>query len=481
MSQQGTPTPRADAVTDSVRRFLDEDSVHIESALVALSGGPDSVALLHASCAAYAERGVVVRACWVDHAIRPEAELVEEREFVEGLCAGLGAGLVVESAERGRILADAKAAGGVEAAARNFRYEALERARARARCDVILTGHNSDDFLETMIMRFCSGSGIAGLRGIPAASGRVRRPLLGVTKADILAYLGSMGLSYRTDSTNASDDYLRNRVRHDIVPALLSVFPSLRASLCTLARKASLDEEALDGFADALAAGGPDLGLDGAAFDAAPIAVRTRALYGLCASLGPDRLPWRLVLAAASVEKPRGRLASGAGVEFVRDGDLIRARAAEGAHGSRTAAEEALCSDSTARGFGFLARGTGEYRIGKAGACRIYSADGPEGLRADSFSWPVWVRSRRTGDAVRTRGGYKTLDSLAAELGIPAALRDEIPVIEDADGIVAFLASRFGGRDAYRRNDALPVVPAGGYLIFDVDLKGVSLTDAIRR
>jgi len=416
-----------------------------------------------------------VTACWVDHAIRPEAELAEERAFVEGLCSRLGVNLVVEGAARGQIEAAAKASGGVEAAARDFRYGALERARARTRCDVVLTGHNADDFIETMVMRFCSGSGTAGLRGIPATSGRVHRPLLGVSKADILAYLDAMGLSYRMDSTNASDDYLRNRVRHDVVPSLLSVFPSLGASLRTVAAKAGLDEDALAGSAESLAADGPatgrDRALDGAAFDAAPVAVRTRALYGLCGPLGTDRLPWRLVLAAASSSKARGRLASGAGVEFVRDGGLIRAASAGGAP----------APDPVARGFGFLARGTGDYRIGKAGACRIYSAEGPGGLRADSFSWPVWVRSRRAGDALRTRGGNKMIDSLAAELGIPAAKRDDIPIIEDVDGIVAFLASRVGGRDVYRRNDALSGVPAPGYLVFDMDLKGVSLTDAIRR
>jgi len=73
------------------------------------------------------------------------------------------------------------------------------------------------------------------------------------------------------------------------------------------------------------------------------------------------------------------------------------------------------------------------------------------------------------------------LDSLAPQLGIPAAKPDDIPIIEDVDGIVAFLASRVGGRDVYRRNDALSGVPAPGYLVFDMDLKGVSLTDAIRR
>jgi len=476
--------------------------------LVALSGGPDSVALLQGAVSALRPLGVEVSACWVDHAIRPVAELAAERSFVEGLCAELRVDLLVERAARGEIERTAPSLGGVEAAARRFRYDALERARAASSCDVVLTGHNSDDQVETMIMRFCTGSGAAGLRGIPAATGFVRRPLLGVTRAEILSYLDSEGRSFREDSTNGTDEYLRNRVRHNVVPILAETFPSLRSALETSSGKARIDEDALEGYVDGLfgaGASGPRApgdplpaetlpgdplpgetlpgetlpGIGASAFFAAPLAVRIRALYRLCTHSvpGSGRLPWRLALAAASSEKRSGRLASGAGVDFTVDDGRVLALPAGGSHGSRPRGADAAGPGFS--GFGFLARGPGDYRIGKGLLCRIYLSDRPEGIRIDAFSWPLWIRSRRAGDELRTGCGRKMVDSLLSELGVPASLRDAVPIVEDSEGIVAVCASAHGARDAYRRNDGLAPVPATGFLV--LEMKGAAHTDAIRR
>lgn len=449
--------------------------------LVALSGGPDSVALLVSSVTEAVPRSVIVVACWVDHGIRPVEELVSERNFVQGLCADLGVDLIVETVDRGAIARAAGREGGVEAAARRFRYDALERARDASACDVILTGHTNDDFLETMVMRFCSGAGTAGLRGIPPSSGRVERPLLGVTKAGVLAYLESLGQSFRVDSTNESDDYLRNKVRHDVLPALLSVFPSLRTTLSTVAAKARLDEAALSSLAEELLVTGAseERAVDAAAFDGAPLAVRTRALYRLSGSSSAERLPWRLVLAAASSKKTSGRLASGAGFQFIRDGGRIVVASAHGSHRSSALAVQTDSGGAAVAGFSVLASGAGEYRIGKAGTCTIYSAGQTRGLRLDSFSWPLWIRSRRAGDSIQTCGGLKMVDSLASELRIAISRRDALPVVEDIDGIVAVLGSWCGSRDVYRRNDSLATIPATGFLV--IDLKGATFTDAVRR
>jgi tRNA(Ile)-lysidine synthase len=459
--------------------------------LVALSGGPDSVALLvstvtEAEKGSIGVRGIGVIACWVDHGIRPVEELESERHFVQALCARLGVELVMQTVARGEIALAAMAEGGVEAAARRFRYQALERACDAAGCDIILTGHTSDDFLETMVMRFCSGAGTAGLRGIPPATGRVERPLLAVTKAGVLAYLESRGQPFCVDSTNTTDDYLRNRVRHDVLPVLLSIFPSLRTSLSTVAAKARLDEAALADLtgelfasSDALSGELEDYSLGAKAFDAAPPAVRTRALYQLCNSYGAQRLPWRLVLAAATSKKKSGRLASGAGLQFKRDANRIMVEPASGSHHSRSDQDETGIAGSAYSGFSILASGTGEYRIGKAGTCTIYSAGQTRGLRLDSFSWPLWIRSRRAGDSIQTCGGLKMVDSLASELRVPVLDRGLLAVVEDVNGIVAILGSWCGRMDVYRRNDGLAEVLAPGFLV--IDLKGATFTDAVRQ
>lgn len=483
MNRVGQQESRASTVQAAVRAFLAREPKRLGAVLVALSGGPDSVALLHATAIVAGASGVSVTACWVDHAIRPEAELAAERAFVEGLCDGLGAPLIVERVPRGAVEAAAKAEGGIEAAARRFRYEALERARLASSSDVVLTGHNADDRVETLLMRFCSGSGAAGLRGIPAESGRIARPLLGLAKADILAYLDAAGLDYRVDSTNDSDDYLRNRVRHRLVPVAMDVFPSLRASLATAAEKASLDEEALSALAGALFGldgdGGRAGWLDADRYDAAPEAVRIRALYALAMPLfdgaGATRLPWRLVRAAAASGKDDGVLASGAGVLFSRSGGRIEARPALGSHRSRPVGPAVPESP----GFSLIAPGPGSFRIGKAGECTIYSTGRAPGLRADAFAWPICVRSRRPGDRLAARGGAKRVDAILSELGLGGAARDAVPVVEDASGIVAVLASNAGLRDVYRLNDALAGDPVGGYLV--LELKGAMNIDAVRR
>jgi len=309
----------------------------------------------------------------------------------------------------------------------------------------------------------------------------VARPLLGVTKVSIFEYLRLHELAYRMDSTNESDEYLRNKVRHAALPTLHAIFPSLRASLSTVAEKASLDEVALQGYAELMLARNAEHGLfvKTDAFDAAPLAVRTRALYRLCDALGQDRVPWRLVSAAAASDRASGRLASGAGVDFIREDGRVCAMPAGGSHGSRSIREDAATQGAGACGFSVLAESSGDYRIGKAGICRIYLSAQPGGLRADSFSWPLWIRSRRSGDAIRTKGGLKMVDALASEFGVAVSRRDELPIVEDSDGIVAVLAAALGGKDVYRRNDSLACVPATGFLVFD--LKGVAFNDAVQR
>lgn len=480
----------------SVRRFLAQKTCKARRILVALSGGSDSVALLEATHAESRPLGIEVSACWVDHGMRPVDEIAAEKDFVVSVCLDLGVVLLVKTALRGQIEAAAKTDGGIESAARRFRYDALEKARVESGSDIVLTGHTADDFVETMVMRLCSGSGAAGLRGIPAVSGFIHRPLLSVSKAEVLLYLESIGRGYRTDSTNATHEYLRNRVRHIVLPALYSVFPSLDTSLATLSQKAGLDEAALQDMADSLVQRShhsesdtnehdPNVPsqastyIDAVRFDSSPLAIRTRALYSMCPSSTKDRIPWRLILAAASADKATGRLASGAGLEFVKEDGRVLVRRLEDSNGSGSANDDRGTRQIGHSGYSLITEGLGTYRIGKTGVCRIYSNSYPPGLRLDAFSWPLCIRSRRSGDGIAIKGGHKSLDALASEQRIAPFRRDSVIVLEDSDGIVAVLSSACGGRDTYRHNDSLQGIEAPGYLV--LEMKGVSLHDAIRR
>lgn len=206
------------------------------SVLIALSGGPDSVCLALLINAVRASFKLRVAAAYVDHGLRAQARA--DGTWVKRFCAEHGIPLHIARA-RVRERA-AKASESIEEAARQARYEALNRIALRNGCSIIATGHTADDQAETVLMRLASGSGLWGLSGIPASriQGGVRlvRPLLGLSKQEILAGLKRAGVRYRADRSNRSPRYLRNRIRHEALPLLTDrINPRVREHLSDLA------------------------------------------------------------------------------------------------------------------------------------------------------------------------------------------------------------------------------------------------------
>ena len=159
--------------------------------LCALSGGADSVCLLHLLTKAARERELTVFAAHCEHGLRGE-ESLRDMDFVRALCDSLSVPLTVKRVD---VPAYAAANGlGTEEAARQLRYAFLEESADALGCDRIATAHNAGDRSETMLMNLCRGSGAAGLRGIPRQRGRIVRPLLDAERREILAYLAENGL-----------------------------------------------------------------------------------------------------------------------------------------------------------------------------------------------------------------------------------------------------------------------------------------------
>jgi tRNA(Ile)-lysidine synthase len=300
-----------------------------------------------------------------------------------------------------------------------------------------LLAHTGDDQAETVIMRLFGGAGAAGLRGIPVENGPFLRPFLGLAKSQLLEYLMGRGIPFSTDSTNASDDFLRNRVRSKLVPALDASFPGWRGGIAGTTLSAALDEEALSAAADRIAFSARSDGrLEAAAAGLleAPAAVAARAVVRAAgALLGRERFPWRLALAA---------------LEALRSGESA-CYSGGGLRLERSAGAVSLGLDFPT-GRGYFVRIDGPCRK-SAGSLRVSAAwtSGP-GIRADSFRFPLVVRSRRPGDAIASKGGSKRLDELLSEWAVPRSDRGRVPIVEDSDGIVAVLASRLGGKDRYR-------------------------------
>jgi tRNA(Ile)-lysidine synthase len=181
--------------------------------LLAVSGGPDSMALLHGLLAVRGRLSLRLEVAHFDHGLRAEsgreADWVRERVRAAGLPFHL---------RRSRELSALRA--GVQAAAREWRRAELHRLHAALQARAIATGHQRDDHLETLLLKLLRGAHIAGLRGMDWREGPYIRPLLGVSRADVLAYLRGRGLEWLEDPSNASPKYRRNRVRNELLPLL---------------------------------------------------------------------------------------------------------------------------------------------------------------------------------------------------------------------------------------------------------------------
>jgi len=203
-----------------------------ERLLVAVSGGPDSTALLHGLAKVAQRLGISLGAACVDHRLRSESA-AEARE-VQRRCRELGIACEILDVDVGSAR---KAHVSTQEAARNARLAALESAAVRLGCTKIALGHTADDQAETVLFRIVRGTGLAGLAGIPYQRGPFVRPLLDVRRSEILAFLAKRKIDFVSDPSNANRRYARSRIRHDVLPMLARENPRVVDALLALARE----------------------------------------------------------------------------------------------------------------------------------------------------------------------------------------------------------------------------------------------------
>ena len=220
------------AVIDPVARCLATiTDLRGKRILVAVSGGADSVALLHALLAMRRKFHFELAAAHLNHGLRA-AESDRDEAFVRALCASTGIVLTVECAQGLQ-----KARSNLEARARAARHAFLRATAERIGADYIAVGHQADDQAETVMLRLLRGAGVTGLGAMAeSGAGNIIRPLLPVRRSAILAYLHAIGAAFVEDSTNASLKHDRNRVRHRLIPLLEREYaPGLTGRLVELA------------------------------------------------------------------------------------------------------------------------------------------------------------------------------------------------------------------------------------------------------
>lgn len=398
---------------------------------VALSGGTDSVALLAILRELSGPLGITLRAAHFHHGLRG-AEADRDETFCRELCERLQIPFV-----SGRGDAAAYAAGtkkSLEEAARDLRYAFLEEVSP----GLIATAHNADDNAETVLLHLLRGTGPRGLGGIPPVRGRIVRPVLCLTRAELRAELEERGLPHVEDSTNASDDCLRNRLRHRVMPLLLQENPKLPAAL---ARTAAM-LRAEDGYLSRLASEAERDCRAGEGYSCAGLlaldpVLRRRILTAKLRELGLEDPSAVYVEALETLlaAGPSARLDLPGGHTARREYDLLLFTPLPPRQESWDLPLNVpgitelpgdlgriLCSVTKNSNFGQKNLTTFPLK------CDMISSGG------------LCVRTRRPGDRLSLSGGAKTLKDLMIDRKIPAARRDLVPVlILDGRPAAAFL------------------------------------------
>ena len=408
--------------------------------IAAVSGGADSVVLLHALHGLCGRLDMELVAAHLDHGLRGE-EGKEDAAFVMDYAALLGLPCV---AERANVAAYCrKNCCSIEQGAREVRYGFLRRVLRDQDADAVATGHTANDQAETVLMRLLRGSGSSGLSAIrPVRDGWIIRPLLDVTADEIAAYARKHGLSYQTDRTNEDQDVLRNRIRRHLVPLLQREYnPHIVQGLARLADVTRGEAEYLDAKAAAFLADharledGKILRVDLDAWGNAAPALQRVLVRTLVRTLGgnEERLRFDQVEDARAWigRGPVGRIQElPCGIRLERrKSELVLCRGLLTPFRLNLEVPGSVEVPGTNLSI-HVAEGSAETAPGATAHRAVF--DAAEVRR------PWTVRSRERGDRMTPFGlaGHKSLKKLFNEWDVPRLLRDRVPVVTDGTQIL---------------------------------------------
>ncbi len=416
-----------------------------ELVVIAVSGGPDSVALLHLLVRLSTIMGFRVHAAHFDHGLRG-AESAEDASFVRDLAEMWAVPVTVGYATAGTITVRGR---GLQAAARDARYAFLNRMADEAKARWVATAHTADDQAETVIMRWVRGSGLAGLGGIPVVRSPYIRPLLRVPRCEIESYLSEIGVTPRRDPSNHDHRFLRVAVRDTVLPALRALNPRVvetigRTAVLAMEDAAWLErcaEEHLVRLVSAAGDGWIELTrTDVACLD--PV-FRRRVIRRALARLQDSAigLSFDVVesISCRVASSRRGRLAIGLGLaaEF----GAAQLRFAVESTGSRATSEPVILPWEGARelpewGIGLT---VGMHAVGESSLAPHEAAFDIERLPG-----MLAVRGRRPGDAFYPEGmrGRKRLQDFFIDARVPRWRRDTVPLLVAGDELIWVIGAR---------------------------------------
>lgn len=385
-------------------RMLD----NCENVTVAISGGADSVCLLFCMLALREKYGYSLSAVHINHNLRAE-ESNRDEEFVKALCHRLSVPLAAFSVD---VYTQSQKTGeSTELAARNLRYAAFKKHNI----GLTATAHTADDNLETALYNMSRGTGIRGIAGIPPKRDIFIRPLIFCTRSDIEEYLQSIGETFVTDSSNMTDEYTRNFIRHNVVPLLQKINPAVSRSVGKMCENLREDEDFLSHTARKIYM----ICLRDGALDTAILKMQHPAIF--------KRIIWMYIYENFGIKLDSLHL------------NLCAKLVHKGGRTGISQNKTVFCDENR-----FYAEKQNEVSfVTKMSEIsredfKINNLLLKNGIDCDKIKGSLVVRVRTEGDFIRLsgRGCTKTLKKLMSEMKIPPHLRKVWPIASDDEGVV---------------------------------------------
>ena len=423
--------------------------------LVGFSGGADSSALLLMLKAYSEQSGAKIYAAHLNHGIRGK-EADRDEQFCKDFSASLGIEFFSVKLD---IPTMAKESGeSVESEARNARYNFFNKIMLENSIPILATAHNADDNLETVIFNLTRGAGLSGLCGIPSSrptdNGVVIRPILEMEKKDIIAFCNEHNISYVTDSTNAVNDYTRNKIRNQIIPLLKEINSGVIKNTSRATEALKNDSLCLQSIAsDFIKQFSDDNSIELETLCNAPASIVNRALIGIYAKISSGKtLEATHVTAIKELAKkgiPHSSVSLPAGIEAKIENSRLCFALAE---------QNTECADFN------IALKDGINTIDGANidifvniepySKNIYKKSILLSIQSAKINGALVARSRQAGDKILLGSIHKSVKKLMNEKKIPIELRNRIPIICDENGILAVPLAAI--RNGEKASDEIP-------------------------
>jgi len=425
---------------DKVKKFIDEDELLEpgQKVVVAVSGGPDSVCLLHLLVALTRRENYQLAVAHLNHGLRG-AESDEDEKFVRALARDLGLPYRTETvtvrdlARRSHL--------SLEAAGRLSRYQFLEKVAEEIGAQWIAVGHTADDQVETVLLNFLLGSALPGLIGMRSRQGKIVRPLLGVFRREVESYLRANHLASRQDSSNLDRRFTRNRLRLELIPLLERYNPNFRETIWRNSRLMNDDYEFISQSGEKLwekiaTVSRDRIDMNLKDWRALPASLRRYLLRAAISRLRGDLVGISLVHVEAAVElglrgNSGSRLDLPRGLQIGKEYDTLYLQISSEERPRISETPLRVPGRTPISGTAWELSASLVKKVGEGSSCRQF-------FDYDQVGNHLSVRARLPGDRFMPLGmaGFKKLQDFLVDAKVPRDLRDTIPVVVASGQII---------------------------------------------